>query len=128
MSREKPDLVGEFQRIILRILAGEPYGLFLPDLGGFLELISWNLAGQVESRRNQYFDGPGDLTVLRMSRCKVRFTGEMWVGKDSQQWTEPFWCTVVDKRITKQGFWIQVQVGEDRGEGESVQALRRYGE
>ena len=57
------------------------------------------------------------VSTVKTSR-KVEFQGEMWVGGDGTQWTEPFKTTVTDKSSTKQGIWVTITVGSDRGEGE----------
>lgn len=50
---------------------------------------------------------------------QIVFDGKMWTAKDAQkQWLEPFEAIVTDKRLTKQGIWIKIRVGEYSGEGE----------
>lgn len=66
------------------------------------------------------FDGLTDLTSkIRKSR-QIIFEGKMDVLRNSnenKEWFEPFKAIVTDKRITKQGIWIKILVGDYFGEG-----------
>lgn len=51
---------------------------------------------------------------------QIVFEGKMHVLRNSnetKEWFEPFKSVVTDKRITKQGIWIKIQVGDYLGEG-----------
>ena len=74
----------------------------------------------LRERRGVAFDGVSPMWVKRHSPRKLEFVGDMWllpVGK------QPFCLTVVDKRITNQGIWISLTVGEDTAEAELSRAL-----
>lgn len=64
------------------------------------------------------------LTIYKANSRKRRqiiFEGKMYVLRNSNQkkeWFEPFKAVVTDKRITKQGIWIKIQVGDYFGEGD----------
>lgn len=66
------------------------------------------------------FDGVTiSISKIRKSLQMV-FEGKMWVLRNSnenKEWFEIFSATVTDKRITKQGIWIKVRVGDYLGEG-----------
>lgn len=93
------------------------------DLSRLLEIIAGNLFAGTESRNGCYFDGVIGVTAASTSPRKLQLQGEMWVGRDTSQWTEPFRATIVDKTSTKQGIWITVWIGDDRAEGEMASAL-----
>lgn len=55
---------------------------------------------------------------IRKSR-QIVFEGNMVSEEDYGNWNdrvEPFKAIVTDKRITKQGIWIQISVGDYQGE------------
>jgi hypothetical protein len=87
------------------------------------EVISTTLLAGSESRSGCYFDGVIGIAATRPSSRTLQLHGEMWVGRNRSQWTEPFLAKIVDKTSTKQGIWITVWVGEDRAEGEMASAL-----
>lgn len=74
------------------------------------------------------FDGATGLTAkIRKSR-QVVFQGKMWIldiekGNKWKDSLEPFEAIFTDKRITKQGVWIKIRVGEYVGEGELSEKL-----
>ena len=106
-----------FENVFQRLLFHEAVTLDNPEVSSMFEVIASNLLGGSPAREGQYFDGAvGVVSTVRTSR-KVEFQGEMWVGGDGTQWTEPFRTTVTDKRSTKQGIWVTITVGSDRGEG-----------
>jgi hypothetical protein len=72
------------------------------------------------------FEGLSYLTSkIRKSR-QIVFEGNIVAEEDYGEWNdriEPFNAIVTDKRITKQGIWIKIWVGEYVGEGELSEAL-----
>jgi len=112
-----------FENVFQRLLFYEVLELENPEVSSMFELIATNLIGASQARKRQYFDGAvGVVSKVKTSR-KVEFHGEMWVGRDGTQCTEPFKTTVTDKSSTKQGIWITITVGSDRGEGELFSAF-----
>ena len=112
------DLAIRFEHIFQRLLAQEKLDAHEKALSEFFELIATRLLGNFPSRKEHYFDGAVGLAATVKTERQVVFEGEMWVGSSRDQWTEPFHATVTDKRITKEGIWIVLQVGADRAEGE----------
>lgn len=56
---------------------------------------------------------------LRKHR-QIVFEGRMDILRNSnenKEWFEPFKAIVTDKRITKQGIWIKIWVGDYKAEG-----------
>ena len=112
------DLALCFEDIFQRLLAREKLDAHAKNLSTCLEYIATRLLGDYPSRKGHYFDGAVGLAATVKSDRQVDFQGEMWVGGNHDQWTEPLLATVTDKRIAKEGIWIVLQVGTDRAEGE----------
>ena len=66
------------------------------------------------------FNGLSYITSkIRKSR-QIVFEGNMVAEEDYGEWNdrvEPFKAIVTDKRITKQGIWIKIWIGDYFGEG-----------
>jgi len=118
MTISNRDLAIRFEDIFQRLLAREKLDAHEKELSEFFEFIATRLLGDFPSRKGHYFDGAVGLAATVKTVRQVEFQGEMWVGANQDQWTEPFQATVTDKRTTKEGIWIVVQVGADRAEGE----------
>lgn len=75
------------------------------------------------------FDGVTiSVSKIRKSR-QIVFEGEMWVLRNSnenKEWFEPFGAIVTDKRITKQGIWIKIWVGDYSGEAELLRKFQEW--
>jgi hypothetical protein len=112
------DLAIRFEDIFQNLLAREKLDAHEKELSEFFEFIATRLLGDFPSRKGHYFDGVVGLAATVKTGRQVEFQGEMWLGGNQHQWTEAFQATVTDKRITKQGIWIVLQVGADRAEGE----------
>ena len=112
-----------FENVFQRLLFYEAGALDNPEVGSMFEVIATNLLGGLPTRAGQYFDGAVALLSTVKTSRKIEFQGEMWVGGDGTQWTEPFRATVTDKSTTKQGIWVTITVGSDRGEGELFSAF-----
>jgi hypothetical protein len=124
MSRA--DLVKQFEGIFARLLTGEKSDPYEADLSFIFEVMGNTLLPQYGGA----FDGVSEMRVRRRSPSKLEFVGEMWIlgrrgrgGHDIGDTTQPFRATAVDKRVTKQGIWIQLWVGEDHAEAELSRAL-----
>ena len=101
------------------MLNGEKAEVYEKDLSLSFETIAGNL---IESPF--WFDGLIGLNAIVRKSRQIVFEGKMWTAKDvGNQWLEPFRATVTDKRITKQGIWVKIQVGEYFGEGELFETL-----
>jgi hypothetical protein len=101
-----------------RLLSGEKADADERDLSQIFEFLATRLFSDVPSRNGQYFDGVVGLESKKVEQQKIEFRGEMWVGADKRQWTEPFQATITDMRITKQGFQNVMKIGKDRATGE----------
>jgi hypothetical protein len=121
-----PNLTEWFQDIFQRLLAGEDFAHHQKDLSGLFEVIASNLFGEFPIYKGCYFDGFSGVTLTIQPPRALELLGEMWVGRDRDQWTESFRAKVVDKRGTRQGIWITVWLGENRAESESAFALQRF--
>ena len=108
-----------FLTIFERLLAREKIELEKTDISFLFEIVASNLFS--ESR--VYFDGVINLSAKIRKFRQVEFDGKMWIGKDNKQWLEPFSAIVTDKRITKQGVWLKIIVGEDQAEDELSNAF-----
>lgn len=111
-------LAAGFENMFQRLLFHESVALENPEVSSMFEIIANNLLGSSPARQGQYFDGAVGLVSTVKTSAKVEFQGDIWVGGNRTQWTEPFKTTVTDKRSTKQGIWVTITVGSDRGEGE----------
>jgi hypothetical protein len=121
------DLTAKFTNIFERLLARENLADHEKELSGLFERIAQNLVGGSPDYSGCYFDGAGWMIATIHPPRRVEFRGEMWVGRNTNQWREPFHAKVVDKRSTRQGLWITLSVGKNRGEGETSAALQKPG-
>ena len=98
-----------------RIWSGTQVELDVPDTSAVLERIADSL---LEHVRNDgvYYDGIPDLRYSRRKRHQIDFVGGMWVGDARTQWIESFLLRVTDKRTTKQGINVRLQIGSYRVE------------
>ena len=78
-----------FENVFQRLLFYEGVALDNPEVSSMFEVIATNLLGGSPTRKGQYFDGAVGLVSNVKSSRKVEFQGEMWVGGDGTQWTEP---------------------------------------
>lgn len=101
-----------------RLLTREQVNFDTPEVALMFEVIATILLGGSPQRSQQYFDGAVGVVSTTKTPRQIEFQGEMWVGEDRKQWTESFHATVTDKRATKQGIWVIMKMGSDRGEGE----------
>ena len=64
------------------------------------------------------------MQISKRKQRQLEITGQMWVADNSKkQWQEPFFARVTDKRLTKQGMWLRVKIGEYEVEGELCNVL-----
>ena len=122
-----PDLAESFKDILGRLFAHEALADHERNLSGLFEVIATNLLEDSPNYRGCYFDGAVNITVAIRSPRTIEFQGDMWIADDCNGWIEPFRIKVVDKQITKQGIWITIWIGQDKGEGECAFALQRMG-
>lgn len=114
----KPDnLADEFQKLFERLINRETIELNNPDRSLFFEVIAENLLKEVCRETGIYFDGAVSLASTIRKKNQVEFQGEMWIGENKTQWKETFRAIVTDKRITKQGIWIKIQLDSHTAEG-----------
>ncbi|SRR6266404_6208690 len=117
MSRA--DLSKQFENVFMRLLAGESDEPHAETLSDAFEA----MANTLLSHRGGVFDGVSPLWSKRRSPRKIEFIGDMHVLGDQAKPVESFRATVIDKRITKQGIWIKLWVGDDQAEAELSKAL-----
>lgn len=117
-------LITQFENLFYRLLKREELDIYDSGLSLMFDVIAAYLMADVPGSLWIYYDGLASLeTHVRKAR-QVEFTGEIWVGDDNRrQWKEALRATVTDKRITKQGIWIVLQIGENRAEGELADAF-----
>ncbi len=95
------------------MLNREKLEVYEKELSFLFEVLAENL---IESPF--WYDGAVNLTAEIIKQRQIVFHGKMWTAKDSQnQWLEHFEAIVTDKRITKQGIWIKISIGDYKGEG-----------
>lgn len=97
------------------MLNRERIELYENELSFLFEVIAGNLIDC-----SLTFDGATGLTSRIRKKRQIVFEGKMWVVKDGNgwnEWLEAFGAIVTDKRITKQGIWIKIWVGDYVGEG-----------
>ena len=104
--------VTQFENIFFRLLNREK--LDLDDLGAspMFDTIATYLMAEVPGSFWVWYDGLASLEAHIRKARQVEFVGEIWVGDDHKQLKETLRATVTDKRITKQGIWIVLQIGE----------------
>ena len=118
--------ITQFENIFFRLLKREELDFYDLGVSFIFQIIAGNLMDEVPGREWHWYDGVVGLEAQIRKARQVEFTGEMWVmnedkGKDSGK--EDFRATITDKRITKQGIWIVLQIGKDRVEGNLADAF-----
>ncbi len=106
------------ENIFFRLLAGENLDLYDYGVSRSFEIIAAKLLAEVPARRYHWFDGVVNLAATRRKASQIVFSGEMWVGDDKAQWKEPFRAVITDKRSTKQGIWLRLEIGDVRAEAD----------
>lgn len=112
------DLAIRFEDIFRGLLSGRKLDQQEKTISELFEFIATRLLGALPLRKGHYFDGAVGLTITVKTVRQLEIRGEMWVGGNQKQWTEPFQATVTDKGITEEGIWIVLQVGADQAQGE----------
>ncbi len=125
MSRT--DLARKFESVFRRLLAREHVDLYAADMSLKWEAVAITLFGGFLERKGCYFDGVINLRSQLKTPLQVEFTGDMWVGKNRDQHTEPFRAIVTDKTATKQGIWFVVSVGGNKAEADLWSAFGAIG-
>ncbi|GAA5484772.1 hypothetical protein [Haloferula sargassicola] len=107
----------ELASCFLQLLEGKPATFYDDGINLWMQAVADQLFGA--ARPYCYHDGLHGPECRRRKSKQIEFTGEMWIGDDSgDQWTEPFWARITDKRLTREGIWIQMEVGEFSAEGD----------
>jgi hypothetical protein len=71
-----------------------------------------------EIRKHHWYDGVIEMQVSKRKQRQLEIKGRMWVADYSnKQWLEPFCARITDKRLTKQGVWLKVKIGEYEAQG-----------
>jgi hypothetical protein len=112
------ELARAFEIVFRRLLAREEVDLYAEGMSLMWEAVAGAMLGSLPERKSCYFDGVINLASRVKTQRQVEFTGDMWVGENKKQWTEPFRAVVTDKTITKQGIWFVVSVGQSKAEAE----------
>jgi hypothetical protein len=87
------------------------------EVSQLFEIIAVNLLRELPHREDHWCDDVVELTARVRKAHQIEFNGAIFIGEGGQG-TFDFRAIVTDKRVTKQGIWITVWVGEDRVEGE----------
>ncbi len=117
-------LVTQFENVFHRLLKREQLDLDDCGLSPMFDTIATYLMAEVPGSFWIWYDGLASLEAHIRKARQVEFVGEIWVGDDNhKQWKETLRATVTDKRITKQGIWIVLQIGDNRAEGELAKAF-----
>lgn len=116
-----PPFVASFTAIFLDLLSGATPDLYQAGVSSDFEWIAKRLFASL--RPHHWYDGVNNLEASRRKPRQIVFSGEMWVGDSGgrSQWTEPFEACVTDKRITQQGIWISMQIGDYHAEADLTQ-------
>jgi hypothetical protein len=120
------DLALNFESVFQRSLFLEKVALDTPEVSFMFEVIATNLLVGAPEREHHYFDGAIGLTSKVRASRTVEFQGEMWVGDENNQWTEPLKVTVTErneKGSSKRRAWITISVGADHATGELFSAF-----
>lgn len=97
----------------------EKIDVYEKDLSFLFEVLAENM---LESPF--WYDGAISLSAEIRKPRQIVFEGKMWTAKDAQkQWLKPFGAIVTDKRVTKQGIWIKIWVGNYVAEGDLAKIL-----
>ena len=123
--------ITQFENLFFRLLNREK--LDLEDLGAspMFDTIATYLMAEVPGSFWVWYDGLASLEAHIRKPRQVEFVGEIWVSDDNgkgKQWKEALRATVTDKRVTKQGIWIVLQIGENRSEGNLAKAFGQTSE
>ena len=106
-----------FTKIIDELLVKQTNSGYERELSSLLEYASGSLFHDI--RKGYWYDGVTEMRVSKRKQRQLEIKGQMWVAQDSnRQWQEPLFARVTDKRITKQGVWLKVKIGEYEADGE----------
>ena len=118
--------ITQFENVFHRLLNREELDLYDLGVSFMFEIIATHLIAEVPGRERHWYDGVTGLRARIRKPRQVEFSGGMYVmseDKGKYPGKEDFRATVTDKRITKQGIWIVLQIGEDRVEGNLADAF-----
>ena len=131
MPMQSRSLALRFESVFQRLLLFEPVAFDTPEISSMFEVIATTLLAGAPGREDQYFDGAVGLTSKVKTSRKIEFQGDMWVGGEGTQWTEPLKATVTEKNekgSRKRRVWISISVGADRAVAELFAAFGVTGE
>jgi len=97
------------------LLNGEKINSYREELSFFFTTIAQDLIDYPLR-----FEELTDLTSKSGKSRQIIVEGDILAEEDFGEWNdwlEPFKATVIDKRITKQGIWIKIWIGDYFGEG-----------
>ena len=124
--------ITQFENIFFRLLNGEKLDLYDLGVSFMFQIIATHLMAEVPERECHCYDGVAPLEGHVRKARQIEFTGEMWImdydNLPHRMWKEDFRATITDKRITKQGIWIVLQIGENRAEGNLEKAFGQTSE
>lgn len=109
------------------ILAREPWDHDHRDLGSFFEVAARRLFRATPGLESHLADGAIEIRAQRKGDHKVVFEGRIIFLTDAGDRQEPFRAAVVDKRITKQGIWLTMEIGKNlqhRAEGDVIDLMK----
>lgn len=112
---EQNELAEQFEEIFERLLKGEKIDSYKKELSFLFTAIGQDLIDYPLR-----FEDITDLISKPGKSRQIVFEGDMLVEEDYGEWNdrlEPFKAIVTDKRITKQGIWIKIRVGDYEAEG-----------
>lgn len=72
------------------------------------------------------FENASSLSAKIRKSKQIVIEGDLLAEEDFGEWNdrlEPFKAIITDKRITKQGIWIKIRVGDYIGEGDVLEIL-----
>ena len=121
--------VTQFENLFFRLLNREQLDLYDLGVSFMFQIIATHLMAEVPERECHCYDGVAPLEAHVRKARQIEFTGEMGIMDNNnlphRMWKEDFRATVTDKRLTKQGIWIVLQIGENRAEGNLAKAFGR---
>ncbi|GAB1267138.1 hypothetical protein NBRC116493_03910 [Aurantivibrio infirmus] len=101
-----------------KLLSGEKIDVYENGISFFFEYACGSLFKDLRDR-DIWYDGITEPSIRKRKTKQLEFTGKIWLAKGgNEQWLEPFRALVTDKRATKQGIWLSVDVGEYHAEGD----------
>ncbi len=106
-----------------KLLNGVKVDLYKSGLSSMFEYVCGTLFSNARDT-DIWYDGIVDIVINSRKKSQIELNGYMWVAKAQKtQWKETFHAIITDKRITKQGIWLSVNIGEYHAEGNIYELL-----